>query len=78
MKACASQQESNFDIEYCSISNGVAEKRCVAFTLAGFSDASGKVQRLVATGIDITERKVAERQIVDVLESGVQRTLGAG
>jgi signal transduction histidine kinase/DNA-binding response OmpR family regulator len=47
---------SQFDIEYCGYQGGVAQTRWVAFGLVPIRDVHGKVFRLAATGMDITDR----------------------
>ncbi len=64
VSACTSGHNASFDIDYWAVLDGVGQKRCVAFNIAKFPD-----QRLAVSGVDITERKAAEAQVVDVLES---------
>jgi len=55
---------SRFDIEYCAINLGVAQKRWAAVSVAPLHDQLGLVTRMVVTGIDVTERKQTEAALV--------------
>jgi PAS domain S-box-containing protein len=57
VKAAALGVSSNFDVEYWAIQEGVGRPRWVALGVTPFKDARGRVVRIAATGIDITERQ---------------------
>ncbi|HEX4445314.1 MAG TPA: response regulator, partial [Polyangiaceae bacterium] len=54
---------SHFDLEYWAVQRGIGRKRWVALAIEPFRDADGKVQRIAATGSDITERELARAEL---------------
>jgi PAS domain S-box-containing protein len=53
----AAGQAAQFDVEYWSIQGGVGKKRWVALAIRPLLDAGGRVNRISATGVDITEQQ---------------------
>ncbi len=60
---------TKFDIEYWSIQGGLGSSRWVTLSIAPFRDDLGMTSKIAASGVDITERKLAEDNVVSVLES---------
>jgi PAS domain S-box-containing protein len=63
VKAAALGGASNFDVEYWAIQEGVGRPRWVALAITPMKDARGRVLRIAATGIDITERREGQEAL---------------
>jgi PAS domain S-box-containing protein len=63
VKEAALGRPSQFDIEYWAIQGGVGRARWVALGISPFLDKAAQVERIAATGIDITERQEGQQAL---------------
>jgi two-component system CheB/CheR fusion protein len=66
----AGQQQTSFECHWVTQSG---ERRLIDWTNTMVTDTEGDVQYILGTGIDITERRQLERQIIQVSEEERQR-----
>ncbi len=65
----ADGRAAQFDIEYCAVQDGVSARRWVAFSMTPLYDERGKISRMAATGVDVTERRQTQEALAEANSS---------
>lgn len=65
----ADGRASVFDIEYCAFEDGASARRWVAFSMTPLYDEAGRISRMAATGIDVTERRQTQEALAEANSS---------